>query len=303
MSPTGSNPFIAAPRSPETRALVAKMRAGEFGQNDLPTLYDLVREAHPSSYRPPYIAEPHGVVPGLLRGPLRAVASKVGPAGRTFQKAFTPDPTTHVVYKEVDMAATFDSICSTSLPLAYIVRHPCAVVRSRLKGQEDGVMNLAGRRKNLEAVISESAHLIDDFGDRLDDLTPLQAEALIWRADVERCVAAVARSDHADLFFYEDLVDGPMVGAEVLLATLGLTMAPQVADFVRASSQGASFRQRLAYGEIGRKKYFSVFQDPAVSRDSWKSQMTSDEKAQVVDVVRSAPAFQTGLDRGCWTES
>lgn len=287
---------------PDVAALRSRLADGSFGPADLDALYHVLLQATAATYRPPYVNDPHGRVPGSLRVPLRAIARLPG-GDAAFRRLFTPPAGTTLVYKEVDLANELEALLQAGLPVAYLVRHPAPVVLSRLDGIERGLMNLGGRRRNLDRVIARHPLLAERYGDRLDELDPFEAEALIWRADVDRIVSFVEAAPNASVFFYEELVSDPHGGTQRVLETLGLPMADEVHEFLDVSTEEASLRRRLAYGEIGRDRYFSVFRDPTASRDSWKRKIDADDLARVMAVVADSPVVVAGRERGCWDAS
>ena len=177
-------PFARLQHIPAVRKAMATLLSETFDSNHLPCVYDALKRAHPSVEKPPFFRKTH--VATLGQRPLWPAANKLRPAGRLFEAMYTPRGRPTLIFKEVNREPVLRALLTrTRVPVVYLVRHPCAVVRSMLEGQRRGLMS-AGRQQALRAIVAgHDPELAAAWGERLDRATPLEAEALLWRRDVE----------------------------------------------------------------------------------------------------------------------
>ena len=128
-----------------------------------------------------------------------------------------------------------------------------------------------------------------------------EKEALLWRANVERCMSVQDHRESVQTIFYENLCREPLAVSEAVLQNFGLGMDDQVRSFVSRSVAGNSKSNR-GMVEFGINKYFSVYRDPAQAMSAWKNSLTSTEKDETLALVSDSPAFRQGVVQAHWEE-
>lgn len=275
----------------------ARVKSPELTDADLAPLAAYLRRADPLTDKPPFFRKTGTRQFGKAR--LWPVARALRPLAPLFASVYAPPPDTRVIFKEVTMERVMRNLIErTSMPIVYLLRHPCAVTRSIVHGQSLGVMT-GGRRKVIRQLLEDHhPELAAVWGERAPDLPELEQEALLWRFDTEIGVQAIQGQDQAMLVYYEDLCrDGPALFPE-LFSHLGIEYRDETRDFL----------DRL-YAEPGTKdadsgqapSYFSVFRNPRSSADKWREQLSDEERRRVLAVVGESPVYRAGVERGVWS--
>ena len=147
------------------------------------------------------------------------------------------------------------------MPIILLLRHPCAVVTSRLA---------LGWKDNLDETMAQE-DLVEDF------LLPMEAEIRAARDDFERhlflwCIdnyvplRQFARGE-VHLVFYEDLLEDPEDGLRSLFGFLGEDLDGRV------------------YGKLGRPSPLSRKDAPLPSLDGWRAHVGTRQLERTVEVL------------------
>ncbi len=155
------------------------------------------------------------------------------------------------------------------MPIVLLIRHPCAVVVSRLA---------LGWRANLRETM-EQEELIEDF------LLPVEAEILAARGDFERHLFLWCIDNYVPLrqfapaeihlVFYEDLLQSPEDGLRSLFGFLG---EEEPGDRV--------------YDKLGRPSPLSRKDAPSPSVDGWRARVSTSQLERTLEILALF-----GLDR------
>jgi hypothetical protein len=154
------------------------------------------------------------------------------------------------------------------MPIILLLRHPCAVVTSRLA---------LGWKDNLGETMAQE-DLVEDF------LLPMEAEIRAARDDFERhlflwCIdnyvplRQFARGE-IHLAFYEDLLDNPEGGLRSLFGFLGEDLDDRV------------------YARLGRPSLLSRRDAPPPSVDGWRAHVDASQLERALEILALF-----GLDR------
>jgi hypothetical protein len=154
------------------------------------------------------------------------------------------------------------------MPIVLLLRHPCAVVSSRLA---------LGWKDNLGETMAQEV-LVEDF------LLPVEAEIRAARDDFERhlflwCIdnyvplRQFARGE-IHLVYYEDLLENPEDGLRSLFGFLGEDMDDRV------------------YGRLGRPSPLSRRGAPLLSVDGWRAHVSARQLERACEILALF-----GLDR------
>lgn len=174
--------------------------------------------------------------------------------------------------------------CIDALPDAraiYLLRHPCGYVASVLRGE-------AARRFGDSTPSADDLWLLElllatDTGKRhgvtVDDLAPLTPEErLAWRWILiqENALAGVAHSDRVLVVRYEDVCAEPIGMTRRMFEFAGLDWQGQTERFVIASTYS------------NHSDYYSVYKNPQMAADSWRSKLTASTINRIERVLRGS---------------
>jgi len=267
---------------------------------DADAIYDALIPAFADWEKPPFFPKSYRTRLSVGRSLLWPPARRSALAHRLFCSLYTPLDRPFIVFKEVAYEDAYRAFVErTRVPLVYLVRHPCAIVNSLMRGQEKGLMG-TGRQQIVDSYLeNHAADLWQRFKDRIPTMGPHQKEALLWRANVESCFEVSDQRPGSIAVFYENLCRQPAEESARVLANFGLDIAPQVAAFIETSTapeQRRSGRVR----EIGINQYFSVFRDPKAAMNQWKEGLTAEQCEDVFELVRDSRVFEAGVRLAEW---
>ena len=232
-----------------------------------------------------------------------AIARKNPVISKLFEYLYAPQGSPYLIFKEVGCVNLCINLLKTNaLPIVYLVRHPCAVIHSVIEGQKKGLM-VSGRRTVLESLLRNTApHLFEQWKDKLKSLSIYQQETLMWLADIEQIIPILdAEPNQGLLVFYEALTDDPISVSHDIFSHFGLKMESQSIDFINESTgiSAASFSKQT---ELLTNPYFSVYRNPKTSRDRWKTEISEENRRQIIEIVSESKIFQMGVQQGLWSQ-
>jgi hypothetical protein len=210
------------------------------------------------------------------------VLRKVGVA-RTWRVPDLINP--HPRRPPVRLIKSVTSLCRTRLfaeaaPHArfiHIVRHPCGVAASRLKGRDKG--HLADPGAFFEAV-HRTAMQRGGYGLSVEDLRDRSTEERVawqWMVHNDKVVAEMAGRPNYRMVLYEDLCLNPMKGVRDILDFAGLPWDPQVGDTVRALNSG------------GDDSYFGISRDAVAAAWKWRRTLRPEQVSGVMTLIAPSP--------------
>ncbi|NET57408.1 MAG: sulfotransferase [Symploca sp. SIO2E6] len=284
----------------EIRQALALIQSDTFSSEDIPSIYHALLPAYPECEKPPFFPKNYPVRFSSFKSLTWPLARKNVLCSGLFRYLYTPKGNPMLVFKEVDYASTMLQLLrQTQIPIVYLVRHPCAVVSSVLRGQKDSLMP-SGRRSVLKNILEQyEPKLAKQYGDRLETLKPSEQEALLWLLEVGQSVPACQNYSNGLLVIYEELTERPLEVTEKIFSHFGLNMAQESVSFIKESTTTSPV-SRMKRGEIGINQYFTVFRDPKISRDRWQKEMSQEDQEGVMEIVKNSPAFAIGAEPGLW---
>lgn len=186
----------------------------------------------------------------------------------------------YLVLKSVDSIPRLP-VFARALPgvrFLYIVRHPCGVVASKLRGIELGRMAPPAMYSDMLALPTAVAAGIDKA--RAANLSNLEKLAWEWRITNDWVYGAVKALGNVRTVVYDRIAADVAGEVPALLAWAGLDLDPQVRGYL----------DRLLGIEGTGERYFSLNQNPAKSANKWREELTADEQAAVARVVEGSAA-------------
>lgn len=236
------------------------------------------------SFRPRHAR--YGLIASSLA--LKAVERCVGriPSRFCIPRAFdaSSDRDVHFVIKSVSSLcrAYLFSLADPDARIVHMVRHPCAVVASRLRGVSKGL---------LEPTVFLDALL------RMEEASwyPLTREYLMrasyeeqlayeWMIQNDKVMSEMKRSDRYKMVIYEDLCLNVRAGTREAFAFADLKWHAQTERFIR----------RLEASCRSDAGYFSVIRRPLSNMDAWRNELRDEQ----IDRIRGVCAYARVQDAG-----
>jgi len=171
--------------------------------------------------------------------------------------------------------------------LIAMIRNPYGRIASIIKGRDLNFINKLSAleqveriRRSMDAV---GGNFLAEFRDRLEEMSPVQLEAVIWRLQVEPLVEYTRSYDQGLVVVYEDLCHDPHGKITEIFDFVGWDVGQTTRDFIHESTSGE--RQYATQS----KTYFSIYRDPHTSMSKWKTQLTAEQQADIAVVIRDSP--------------
>lgn len=282
------------------RSLRTRLASGDFGTEVLEEMYAAFLPAHPELEKPPFFPKTYRTRLSWGRSVLWPLARSMRSLAGAFRWLYSPRDLPPLVFKEVTYERIMRNLLErTRIRIAYLVRHPAALLHSQLAGQDQALMPTARRAVLDDYIRRESPDLPERLRVDVNALTPLETEALLLRLDLEAGWRAAQASPQALVVVYEELCERPFEVAQQVFEHFGFDFAESSRKFIQMS-MGADRWRRLLYGEIGINPYFSVFRDPREGRDRWKREMSPADQRRVLELFEDSDAFQALHARGFW---
>jgi len=284
----------------EAASWFRKLKDQEVSDEDLPRIYSLLYPGNPLTNKAPFFLQKTYRLRAFGRRQLWPAARVFAPARWAYRRLYSPRPGPLVVFKEVTFIKPLRNLVErTSVPVVYLVRHPCATVLSTLRGPEAGTM--PSRHLKLETLLRENApQLQQQFASVIAGSDPISRTALLWLYEVESCVALCRGSKRAVIMTYEQLVSDPVLQTKRMFAHFGLQFGATTESFIeslyRMPSAAGKRVQRTGWG----KKYYSILRNPADQQDSWKESMSQSDRGKVEAIVRDSPGIEYCASLGNW---
>jgi hypothetical protein len=166
-----------------------------------------------------------------------------------------------------------------------MLRHPCGVVNSMLRGEQIGAMG----RSDPEAFWSHHSAILSALGYTADDLTHMEPEelhALRWLV-TNYPVLAWMNDPAIRVITYEELIQNPESAYRALCRWLGVPVAQRAIRLMQHSSR--PFSEWIRYFLGPRFLYYSIIPRGADLDCAWQTELTPDSIARILRVVRPFP--------------
>ena len=288
---------------PDIERSLKILRSPQLSSEHRSQIYHSLLPAYPEIEKPPFFHKNYQIPLNWGRGAIWPLSRRNPLASQIFRRLYTPNtasaaPPT-LIFKQVEMVDVVAGLLEKlGVPVVYLMRHPCAVVWSRIQGQQNALMPTV-RAQKLDNILRDCfPELAEQYAGKLE--TPAEKEAMLWRIDVESVLSACSNSPKGLPIFYEDLVANTLPVVEKALEHFGLSLSQETVSFIEDSTQNTS-NLRQKRGEIGINPYFSVFRNSQAVCDKWKDEMPAEERSRVTKIVRECKAFQMAMERGLWS--
>ncbi|MFP4122663.1 MAG: sulfotransferase domain-containing protein [Coleofasciculus sp.] len=205
-------------------------------------------------------------------------------------------PQTPILIKDVNFPTPLlPRLCEVLQPkLIGMIRNPFGRIASTLKGKELNQFNqrsqsekIEGMRRSIDAI---GGNFLSEYRDRLEEMSDMQLDAVIWRIQVEPLVEYTRSYDQGLVVVYEDLCNDPQGKITEIFDFVGWELGQTTRDFIKESTAG---ERQLSDKS---KAYFSVYRDPRISMSKWKTQLTHEQQADIASVIRDSPLKELWSD-------
>ncbi len=286
---------------PGIRRWMDRLKAQDVSESDVPEIYGVLRPAHPLTNKAPFFEHKAYRLRTLGRAQLWPLARMITPARSAYSAAYSPESGPMLVFKEVTFVRQLRSlIAQTTVPIIYLVRHPCATVLSALNAPGEGA--IATRQGHLQNLLSKNApHLLERHPGIAEGSDPVARNALLWLYEVESCATIVRESPKGMLITYEQLADDAYLHAKAMFEHIGITFGDQTRRYLDAlygsGPVGSAGPKRTGWG----RRYFSVYRNPREQKDSWKRRMSAEDRTKVEKIVMDSEAVKYCAEIGGWS--
>lgn len=168
--------------------------------------------------------------------------------------------------------------------IVLIVRHPCGVVSSRLRGVRLGKMG-----GEIDAEEMAATPEAQRYGVTLEALRAMSVEeqiAVFWMVHNERTMTSLNGNANARVVIYEDLCQRSHAVAEDLFRFCGLDFAGQTRAFI----------QQCLDHKGGEESYFQTVRSPVKAAFKWRGELSAGQKQRVMAMVAPSCAGRLFAD-------
>jgi hypothetical protein len=160
-----------------------------------------------------------------------------------------------------------------------LVRHPCGVVSSTLRGEARAEFTSSvpsSEDRGIFELLAETPQAKARGLGLQEFLAMTATERLAWRWALvnEKAMSDTSGLSNVLLVRYEDLCRDPAAEMARIFDFAGLDWHPQVTEFIRASTSTES------------SAYYSVFKNPQRSVDKWKEELEPGQIDAVLGITR-----------------
>ena len=278
----------------------AKLKNQQVTEADLRRIYSLLCPADPLTNKEPFFGQKSYSLRTFGRRQMWPAARLLPPIRKLYSAAYSPRPGPPIVFKEVTFIKPLRNLIErTSVPVVYLVRHPCATILSSVSGPADGSI-FRRQRRLREHLLEHAPALADRFAHVLESTDIVRRNAVLWLCEVETCVTLARSSPRGMVMTYEQLADDTYTQVQALFAHLEINYGEHTVRFIDrlydVSAGGRQGPRRTGWGN----KYYSVYRNPREQKDSWKRKMPSEDRAKVEEIVQGHAAIEYCAALGQW---
>ncbi|MDR4515912.1 MAG: sulfotransferase [Nitrosomonas sp.] len=184
------------------------------------------------------------------------------------------------VVKCVDSPGRLFLMAST-LPeckFVFIIRHPCGVVNSWLRGAEQGKIT---KPKAYDDWLKINGARRRGLGKTdLAALSQLEIGSWSWLLHNESVLERTSQLQNVRLVNYDDLCRDPVSKTKELFEWCGLDFNEQVRGYLNKSLSNTDTQQ----------DYYALVQQPEIAANKWRTQLTDEEKMRIKEIVADSEA-------------
>jgi len=279
-------PFYQLDKDLVLSSLYDRIKTGRGTTDDIAILTQQLAKACIQTHKPPFFRKDFLKTPAWIRSALWMSAKACPPLTSTFKYLSTGTLNKqHCIVIKNRPFPMLDRILETIHADALVLlRHPCGVVSSWLRGIRMGVMQ--GISADPDKVWTRYQEYLVPMGfceADLQRMSPAGILALNWLVD-KTLFSQYERSPNMKtrMMVYCDLIQNPLQEWSKVFEWLHLPFDSSVEAFLTQSSKPAFDIRRL----MGKKySYFSIQRGKKSPAQSWRKDLTADEIKEVMSIV------------------
>ena len=279
-------PFYRLSYNEQLQTVYDRIKAGQGTATDSELLTQALMKACMETHKPPFFRKHFLNSPALLRTTTWMMAKAFKPMRSTFNYLASAELNNEhcIVIKNRPFPKLDRILVNLQADALILLRHPCGVVSSWLRGIRIGVMHPAS--VDSETVWGRYANYLVPLGISEADLgrmSPAGILAINWLVDASLFQQYEQSSIiKTRVMVYEDLVRNSLEEWAKVFQWLHLPFDSAVESFLdRSSTPGFDVRRLL--GE--KFSYFSVQRGEKSPVESWRQELTSKEIKEVISIV------------------
>jgi hypothetical protein len=280
-------------QGPRLEPLVERMKqAGFLEEDERHTVLQEWCRADPDCRRPPFFNKSFLWSPAWLQMLGWTLVRGTKRGYQAFRWCFTPAPhrAFDLLIKDIDWSKHTPAIVRAMNPiLINIIRHPCAVAASQLRGQRLGLMPDADRAKWLREHEDLCTPLGFDAG-TIRKMGTCEFIGLEWLVQNVTYLDVARSHPRSMVIVYENLCRDTRGVLRGIFDFLDWGLGPQTEKFIARSTRESRFQ--ILRWLRGKQQYFAVFKNSAKSAESWRTELTELEKQQVLSIASAFPEFK-----------
>jgi hypothetical protein len=254
----------------------------------------LLREwsrAHHDCHRPPFFRKSFSRQWPRWQHLLWLSVRSLGRGHGLYRRLCSPplDRPFDLLVKEIHWSKHLAAIVAALDPvLLTIIRHPCGVVASVLRGQRLGHLAVDDRDRWFEenqATCTQAGWT----GQAVRRMTACEFLALDWLVQNLDYLRVMRSHPNSRSVAYQRLCTEPLATTAGIFDFLGWPMGRQTVAFIRRSSR-PTVVDRLGFWR-GKQSYFSVWKNSASAATSWRQELTARQIDEVLAVGSAYPHF------------
>ncbi len=249
--------------------------------------------AYHETCRPPFFRKSYCGWPPFLQWSAWLLCRHNTHAQHRFQHRFTPGDSAsfNLVVKEVGWELHAEALArALNANLIVIIRHPCGVVASQLRGRRHGWLTPVNRQKWCQW----HADSIIRLGYAQKEVLELPDHmfcAVRWLVANVLFQQGMSQLPAAQWVVYDSLCDHTLEVSRNMFSKLGWDVPVQTLAFIRRSTA----KEGTCLGRLfrGKQSYFDVYKNPQQSKASWKHVLSKPEQAGILEVASRFDYFKT----------
>lgn len=278
-------PFHQLASDESMHALFEKLKAGTASSDDAKQLVDATIQACVETHKPPFFHKDFLRTPAFLRSAAWMMAKAASPTEPIFRYLATGhlNESHRLVIKNRPFPGLDRVLQAIHAEALLLLRHPCGVVSSWLKGIQMGVMDASSL--DVNNVWELYCHLIEPIGFTRAQLSKLNHAGMLavnWLVDTLLFRQYENSGMRTRTVVYCQLVRNPVEEWAKVFEWMGLSMAPSVENFLNDSSHSV-FDVRKLLGK--RYTYFSVKRSDKSPMIAWKKHLSREQISEIFSVI------------------
>jgi hypothetical protein len=278
-------------RPPSWSPPTPQTNCGDVQTGELTFLHGMLSKIDPAWFKPPFFPKQFLSATPRAMSFFWGVQRLLGSCVPLTRRCFTPLPGVpfDLLVKEVDWRSGLQTLTDELRPnhLIVLVRHPCAVVSSRLKGLRLGVME-----SHRSAWIESYADRCKALGfapDRVAAMEMYEFFAVRWLVSTTEQLEIARTHAHATTVVYEELCRAPVHTAKLLFSALNWKPTSVTEHFIRCSTSPKSWWTSWYKAMREKKAFYAIHNDPMAASASWRKHLTPTEQRRVLAITAAFP--------------